>query len=40
MSFYAKPREYTKIDFEKYKKIFEYVNSGWVEAQKRVEAEK
>ena len=34
------PRQYTKLDYEKYKKVFQYVNSSWVEAQRRVEIEK
>lgn len=35
-----KPREYTRFDYEKYKKIFQYVNSSWVEAQRKIEIEK
>jgi hypothetical protein len=35
-----KAREYTRLDYEKCKDIFKYVNAAWVEAQKKVEIEK
>ena len=40
MSLYVAPREYTKVDYEKHKTIFQYVNSTWIEAQRKVEIEK
>ena len=30
ISYYAKPREYSKLDYEKYKKIFQYVTPMWL----------
>lgn len=35
MSLYVQPREYTKVDFEKYKSIFQNVNANWLNAQKK-----
>ena len=36
----SQPREYSKVDFSKYSKIFQNVNSSWVEAQRAIENEK
>jgi hypothetical protein len=36
----AEPREYNKVDFEKVKSAFTYVNSAWLEAQKQAEKER
>lgn len=33
----SKPREYALMDYNKYKEIFKYVNSEWMEAQKKAE---
>ena len=40
MSYYVPPREYTKVNFEKYEKVFKYVNASWLEAQKAIEVER
>ena len=39
-TFQSKAREYTRIDYDKCKDIFKYVNATWVEAQKNAETEK
>ena len=37
MSINVQPREYTKVNYDKYKHIFQHVNQTWLDAQKREE---